>query len=73
MRGTADTSHSNQIHQDGEGAAWVTTGCMSAELDVVGLDWTRHPENGHRRLRDADSMTESVISSILSKNSLILL
>lgn len=51
MRGTADTSLSHQIHQNGEGAAWVTTGCMSAELDVVGLDWTRQPENGHRCLK----------------------
>ena len=37
-RGSADTSLSRRIHQNGQGTAWVTTGCMSAELDVVG--WT---------------------------------
>ena len=40
MRGTADTSHSNQIHQDGEGAASspairVTAGCIGPKKHVI--------------------------------------
>lgn len=40
MRGTADTSHSNQIHQDGEGATSspairVTAGCIGPKEHVI--------------------------------------